>query len=132
MCLIVLVNRKACKFGGLFFCKSKKSGAGDYHAVPFDYGEIIYIQFQLFARARHQHATGFQRLDQLQYAADILDGGVAGGLVVVIGIEHQADAVAGVELAQQHAIGILADQMNAFDAAATGTEGGMQDAAVLR
>src|SRR3546814_11827269 len=90
-----------------------------------DHVEVLDVEFELFARACDQHVLLLERLDQRQHAADVFDGGIARGFVIGVGIQHQADAVARVQLAQQRAV-VMADEVNALDAALGRGQGGLQ------
>ena len=108
----------------------EQRAAGDDQPIAHHHVELADLELELLARARHQHAGVLERLDQCQHTADVLDARLAHRLVVLVGVEHQPDAVAGVELAQQRALLGGADQVHAAHAAVAGRECGRQMGAV--
>ena len=71
------MHRHAGHFADLLFRERIERGAGDSGVVALNNGEFIDFHLQLLARAPHQNALLFQRANQLEDAADIVNGGAA-------------------------------------------------------
>ncbi|CAM5620330.1 hypothetical protein SSTU70S_01056 [Stutzerimonas stutzeri] len=99
--------------------------AGDDQPVALDDAELLDLALQHLARAPHQNALLLQRCDQVDQPADVLDGGLAQLLELLLG--HQgAGAIAGEQLVEQRAVVGIADHVTAPHAAAAGLRGGIQ------
>ncbi len=89
--------------------------ARDDHAFAFDDGELLDLGFQQFTGAFNENASRFQRLDQFDDAADVVDSGIPQLLVLFLG-DKGAAAVAGEEFGEQGAVIDIGNHLCAFDA----------------
>lgn len=64
-------------FANLLFRERIKRRTGNGQVIPLNDGELVDLHLQLLAGSANQNALLFQRTDQLQNAADIVDGGTA-------------------------------------------------------
>ena len=112
---------QAGELGRLLFGERIERDAARNDIVGFKYQETLDFHFQPFARSPHQNAIAFQRLDQSEDAADVVDGGGTQGFQRRRGDEG-ADALAGEQLGQQRAVAVAADEMCALDALRAGSD----------
>ena len=93
-----------------FFCKRVQRGAGDQNAVMLQHEKTPDLPLEQGAAALDERAVRFERLDQLENAADVLERRGAKGLDG-IGREHRSHALVGEEFEQQTIIDVTGDQM---------------------
>ena len=85
----------------------------------FDHREARDLPLEQFARTADQCAVCFERLDQRHQAANVVGSGIAQLFQRLAG-DHCAHAIAREQLAQQRAVLVVAEQVYAPDAGATG------------
>ena len=121
------MDRNAGHFADPLFREGVERRAGDGGAVALDDGELVDFHLELLAGAAHQNALLLQRLNQLQNAADVVNGGAA-DLFGALHHDLRADAVAREQLLQQGAVLLVAYQVAAAHAAAAGFDRPAQEA----
>ena len=89
--------------GGFGFGVGVKRGTAKDHAVMLDDGVALDVALDFGAVAFDQRAVFFKRLNQLQDAAHIVDGGLAQFFELLVD-HHGADAVVYIHLQQQRAV----------------------------
>ncbi len=90
------VHRQARQLTGIGIGNLVQGRAGDDHALALHHTELLDLALQHLAGTPHQDALLFQRADQLQQAAHVLDRRLAHPLELFLG--HQGAAtVAGEE-----------------------------------
>src|SRR6185369_3110258 len=109
---IVRRHREAGELGALRLRKRIERGAAADRAVVLDDDEVADLRFEQLAAALHQRAFGFQRLDQRQHAADVLDA-CRPQLFELVGADHGADTRCGEELEQQRTRDAAREQVRA-------------------
>jgi hypothetical protein len=97
------IDGQACHFGHFLFREGIERGAAEDHAIVLDDGEIVDFAFDQLAAALDQRAVGFQRLDQLDDAADVLNCGLAQAFQVLVR-DHGAHAIVGEQFQQGRAV----------------------------
>ncbi|KAG1446958.1 hypothetical protein G6F57_017185 [Rhizopus arrhizus] len=100
----------------MFVGERMQGGAAVDHAVVLQHREILHVAFDHAARARHQGAVGFQRFDQAQDGAHVVDRGGA-QIVQRVFHHHGAHAVVGEDLEQHAAVQRERQQVGAGHAA---------------
>ena len=119
------IDGKTGHFGHFFLRERIQRRAAENHIVMVDNGEIVDFALDQFAAALDQRAVGFQRLDQAQNAADILDRGFAQAFQVFVG-DHGADAVMRKQFQQHRAVDRERHDVGARDAGVTGLDRTLQ------
>ena len=122
---VLRVDRQAGQFAGIRVGDRVQRGAGDDQAIALDDAELADLALQHFARTAHQDALVLQRSDQLDQAADVLDGRLAQRLELLL-VDQGAAAVTGKQLGEQRAVFHVADDMAALDPTAAGLGGGVE------
>ena len=110
---------QCCHFGRFGLRVGVERGAAKDHAVVLDHGVLAGIALDLGAVALDQRTILFERLDQLQDATDVIDGGLAQALEFFVD-HHGADAIVHIHLEQQGAVGGKGQDMGALDASFAG------------
>ena len=95
-------DREACEIGALRVGERIERGAAADRAVVLDDHEVADLGFQELPASLHQRAVRFERLDQRQHAADVLDARRP-QFLERIAADHGADAGVREELEQQRA-----------------------------
>ena len=114
---IAFVDREAGELGHARLGIREEGGAADHRAVPLHHDVVVDLALQVLAGARREPAFSLQGGDELQDAADVGEGGPAGG-VIGVRAHHGADAVAGEQLQEQRSVGPAIQQVDALDAVA--------------
>jgi len=112
-------------FCGLGFQIGVQGGAAEDHAIVLDHGVAGNVALDLGAVALDQGAVFLERLDQLDDAAHIVDGGFA-QLFELFVDHHGADAVVHIDFQQQRAVHRKRQDVAAFHAMFAGAHAVLQ------
>ena len=115
-------HRDRGQFRRFAFREWIQRGAADDHLVVLEYEKTLDLAFQALAPAIDQGSVRFERLEQLQDAADVIDVGRTQALELVRG-DHAAGAGMGEQFDQQRTVDLVCDQVRARDAAANRLDG---------
>ncbi len=91
------MHRHAGHFADLLFRERIERGAGNGQVITLNNGEFVDLHLQLLARTTHQNPLLFEGANQLQNAADVVNGGAA-DLLRTLHHNLGADTVAGEQL----------------------------------
>ncbi|MNP38736.1 hypothetical protein D3C76_1322700 [compost metagenome] len=120
------MHRHAGHLANLLFREGVERRTGDGEVVALNNGELVDLHLQLLTGATHQDPLLLQGANQLQNAADVVDGG-ATDLLGALHHNLRPDTVAGEQLLQQGTVFLVADQVAAAHAAAAGFDGAAQE-----
>ncbi len=109
---VLRIHRQTRQLPGIRIGNLIQRRAGDDHAFAFDHAELLDLTLQHLAGTAYQNPLLFQRADQVQQTADVLDGRLTHNLELLLG--HQRTAtVTGEQFGQQRAIFGVADDVTA-------------------
>ena len=119
------MHHQARQLRSPLFRKWIQGGAADNHAVVVEHGKTPDFHFQQVAAAFDQRAIRFQRLDQAQNAADVVNFGIT-QFFHRVRRDHGAHALMREQFLQQRAFGMSRDQVRALNPLLAGAHGARQ------